>query len=366
MRDTDHQHNQPTAAGGTVPEPTAVVRPTVQLSLWPAAGMVFSLVALALLLMGAESPTVQTLTITFVSIVLEAMPFMMLGALVGGFIEVFVSRDRIAAILPRKPWAAIAVAGLLGVIFPVCECAIIPVVRRLLRKGVPFSAAVAYLLAGPIVNPIVAASTAVAYAWDWSVVATRLIAGYGVAVFVALMMHELFGGNRALLASNNTHTHDHDGCCGHDHEHEAHAQDGTEPTTSTRVSRAFAHAADEFLAVTKYLIIGAFIAAVAQTLIARETFVALASTPALAIPLMMVMAVVLNLCSESDAFVAASFRTTLPISAQMAFMVLGPMLDLKLIAMYLSFVRKRALAAMIVMICGMVFFLMMILQATNV
>ncbi len=335
---------------------------------WTIAGIAFVTAALAVLVLERGSPAVRTLSITFVSIVLEAMPFMMLGSLVGGFVEVFVSRDRIAALLPRRPWAAIAVAGLLGLIVPVCECAIIPVVRRLLRKGVPFSAAVAYLLAGPIVNPIVAASTAVAYAWDWSVVVTRLIAGYGVAVFVALMMDELFSGNKALLTGAEGHNHADRACCEHDHHHD-HGARGNEAAGATtmpaRVGQAFGHAADEFLSIAKYLIIGAFIAGVAQTVIARDTFITLAATPLLTIPLMMVMAVVLNLCSESDAFVAASFRTMLPISAQMAFMVLGPMLDLKLIAMYLSFVRKRALAAMIIMICGMVFLLMTILHVAN-
>jgi len=99
-----------------------------------------------------------------------------------------------------------------------------------------------------------------------------------------------------------------------------------------------------------------------QSFIARQTFVDLAATPVLTIVLMMGLAVVLNLCSEADAFVAASFRTSLPLSAQMAFMVLGPMLDLKLIAMYLSFVRKRALLVMIVLMGALVFGMMLTLH----
>jgi len=332
---------------------------------------VLFLVAVGWVLVSAGSrPAARTLSITFVSIVLEALPFMMLGSLIGGLIEVFISRDRIAAVLPKRRWLAVFLAGLVGMVFPVCECAVIPVARRLLRKGIPFSAAVAYLLAGPIVNPIVAASTAVAYGWDWAIVGARLICGFGIAVFVGLMMDELFPGNRALLAPHQHGTakknHAHAcGCSGHHHKHTGHAQSESRLERALEKGvQALGHAADDLLNVSRYLIVGAFVAALAQTVIDRQALMALADTPPVSILLMMGMAVGLNLCSESDAFVAASFRMTLPISAQLAFMVLGPMLDLKLIAMYLSFVKKRALAVMAGMMCVLVFALMMLLETT--
>ncbi len=322
--------------------------------------MVFSFVALAVLVFGANSPAVQTLAITFVSITLEAIPFIMLGTLIGGFVEVFISRERVAALLPRSRTLAIIVAGLLGCVIPVCECAVIAVTRRLVRKGVPFSVAVAYLLAGPIVNPLVAGSTLVAYNGDWLVVLARLLCGFAIAVLVAIIVDELFPGHRALLSETIDDQADHNHC-GH-----AGCCSSAGPTADLplhrRILSALEHAANDFLLVSQFLIIGAFFAAVSQALISRQTFVDLANTPAVTILLMMTLAIVLNLCSEADAFVAASFRTTMPFSAQLAFMVLGPMLDLKLVAMYLSFVRRRALLVLIVLICCAVFGMMMLLH----
>jgi uncharacterized membrane protein YraQ (UPF0718 family) len=110
--------------------------------------------------------------------------------------------------------------------------------------------------------------------------------------------------------------------------------------------------------VGQFLVLGAFIASICQTLIPRHAFLTVSHAPVLAIMIMMGMAVVLNLCSGADAFVAASFRTVLPLSAQMGFMVLGPMLDLKLSAMYLSFIKKRAFIALVVLMYSTVLILM--------
>lgn len=110
-----------------------------------------------------NSDAVRYFSLVFSSIMLEAMPFMLLGVLVGGAIETFVSRGRMEALVPRRDWAAACAAAALGVVFPVCECAIVPVVRRLAGKGLPAAAAISYLLAGPIVNPVVGLSTAMAY-----------------------------------------------------------------------------------------------------------------------------------------------------------------------------------------------------------
>lgn len=121
--------------------------------------LMLTLATLSLPILAGDNPGVQAFALVFVSIVLEALPFMLIGSCVGGLIEVFVNRDKLTALLPRSPWAVTCMAAALGLVFPVCECAVVPVVRRLARKGLPLSAAVAYLLGGPIVNPIVGAST---------------------------------------------------------------------------------------------------------------------------------------------------------------------------------------------------------------
>jgi hypothetical protein len=293
----------------------------------------------------------------------------MLGSLLGGLFEVFVPRETVARLLPERKILGILVAASLGLLLPVCECAVIPFTRRLVRKGVPFSTAVAYLLAGPIVNVLVGSATLMAYAWNWHVLAARMIFGYVVAVTVALCMDRFFPGHSALLDPAMAgvrkdddcgcgHDHDHDH---HDHDHEHHDHEHHEKTAAiwVRLAEAINHAGDDFLSVGQFLVIGAFFASICQTVIPRHTFLLMAHAPALAIMLMMGLAVVLNLCSGADAFVASSFRSVLPLSAQMGFMVLGPMLDLKLSAMYLSFISKRAFVTLVVLMYSFVFVLML-------
>ncbi|WP_319406443.1 permease [uncultured Desulfosarcina sp.] len=146
------------------PHPTRQDTPAAQVYLL--AQLAFLAALLCLVFFFRRTPWFDTLSITFVSIFLEALPFMLLGALIGGFIEVFVSKTLITRIIPAGILPAILLAAGLGLVFPVCECAIVPVVRRLFSKGLPLGAGIAFLLGGPIVNPLVALSTAVAYGND--------------------------------------------------------------------------------------------------------------------------------------------------------------------------------------------------------
>lgn len=322
---------------------------------WAKVGLtLLTLAFLAVPLVGARSPFVQTFALVFLSIVLESLPFMLVGSLVGGLIEVFVSRERLAACLPRRAWAATCVAAGLGLVLPVCECAVVPVVRRLTRKGMPVSAAVAYLLGGPIVNPIVAASTLLAYKFDWTVVAARTAAGYAIAVSVGLAMGRLFRQRPALL---ETHPEPFPASCGHAHAHQDacecghdHGGHSSGRSLSRRLLAALRHASDDFLAVAHFLIIGAAIAALAQTALERRTVLDFASLPLVPLLAMMLLAILLNLCSEADAFIAASFRGLMPLPAQLAFMLTGPMFDLKLLLMYRTLFTRRAIFALSILI----------------
>jgi len=300
------------------------------------AQLLFILIAFGLLIFFRNRAPFHTLGIIFVSIVLEALPFMLLGTLIGGFIEVFISREKITRWLPQGSWWTVFVGAGIGIIFPVCECAVVPVVRRLLHKGVPLSAAVAFLLGGPIVNPIVAASTAVAYFADWSIVARRMIFGYLIAVAIGLLMSLFFTRAKAVRGEVFPHLFHGDTVSTANH--------GKSPALGENTVLVVSHAAKDFLDIGRFLVIGAFFAALLQTLVPRQIFAAAVSTPVFSILLMMILAVVLNLCSEADAFVAASFRSSLvPLSAQLAFMILGPMLDIKLILMYLKIFQARAI-----------------------
>lgn len=349
----------------------------------------FLAAALFFLPNGTEAGSLNALAIVFVSIVLEAIPFMLVGSLVGGFIEAFISRERMATLLPQKGWLTVCIAAGAGLVFPVCECAVVPVVRRLTGKGLPFSAAIAYLLGGPIVNPIVAASTALAYAFDWRIVVLRLSLGYGIAVAIGLIMGRLFTSVEAIK-DNGTAFKNQALSCGCHHHTNGEAcfetpqafqiitnQTGiitdcecgcSHPVSDRWVDKAgaaFAHAMDDFLAVGHYLVIGAFIAALAQTYIDRSSFLSLTATPVLSVAVMMALAVLLNLCSEADAFIAASFRGLMPIPAQMAFLLTGPMFDLKLLLMYQSVFTRRAIVVLASLILAAVLVIAVGLEMLN-
>lgn len=319
----------------------------------------FLCIVIALLVMSHSPdwrPMVSDLAISFVSIIAEAMPFMLLGSLVGGIIEVFVPQEWVRRSLGTRGYVAVFMGAGLGVVFPVCECAIVPVVRRLLNKGVPLSAGIAFLLGAPIVNPIVAGSTWLAYRGDWEVVITRMLCGYAIAVFVSLVMHVMFRNMPVLAQQTAPESVSACGCCGHDHSN-AH-----EPHVGAKFWAAVQHACNDFFDVGRFLIIGAFVAALARTTVGVDMLWDLFASPVLAILMMMGLAVTLNLCSETDAFIAAGFQGVFPHAAQMAFMVLGPMLDMKLLLMYLTLFCKRVIVTLSLLIFSTVLTAMILLH----
>ena len=327
-----------------------------------AAAIMFEVAVLtfALVVLGAgmltRDPVVRDLAINFVAIILEAVPFMMIGALIGGIIEAFVPPEFLQGLLSGRTKSAVFVAAGLGVLFPICECAIVPIVRRLINKGVPLPAAIAFLLGAPIVNPVVAASTLLAYQGNWGMVATRMVCGYVIAVSVALVLGAMFKNEAgALLPGGASCEH---GCChcenpDHDHSHAG---------LPSKILEAITHARDDFFTFAKFLIIGAFVAALARATIDVVAFRELFASPILSIPAMMGLAVALNLCSGTDAFIAAGFRAVFPATAQMAFMVLGPMLDLKLMLTYFTLFKSRVIGVLALLTVLTVLIAMMALQ----
>nr|WP_321464882.1 permease [uncultured Desulfobulbus sp.] len=321
------------------------------------AGLLFLSMALLVLLLGQSKPyagLVGDIAINFLAMMVEALPFMLIGSLAGGIIEVFVPMGLVEKIFQRRLRAIFAAAAM-GMIFPVCECAVVPVIRRLLGKGVPFGAAVAFLLGGPIVNPLVAASTAVAYNMDWRMVALRLGCGYAIAAMAGMLLSLRFTNENALIPQLRPLSA---ACCGHEHC----SADRHTTSLGAKIFHATGHAADDFFSVGYYLVIGTFIAAFVRSVVPLEIFNHFLCSPWQAILVMMVMAILLNLCSEADAFIAASFRDLLPGSAQLAFMVLGPMFDIKLFLMYFGLFSKKVIAALIATVLFAIFFTMLALH----
>lgn len=257
----------------------------------------------------AGNAELSTAGTVFCGVFVQALPFLGLGVVVSGLIAVFVSPERLARWLPRRTGAAILATGLAGAALPGCECGSVPVARRLFSDGVAGAAALTFMLAAPAVNPVVLVATAVAFPGQPGVVAARC-AG---SLLTALIMGTIWSrwGRPEWITRRMPATH---------------------PSSASRWTVFSEAARHDFVQAVSYLILGAAAAAAMHVLVPREVFTHLAGNLVLGVLIMAVLAVVLALCSEADAFVASSL-TMLPLVPRLVFLVVGPAVDVKLFAM---------------------------------
>jgi uncharacterized protein len=286
---------------------------------------------------------VQNFFLVFASLLIEAIPFILLGALVSAAIEVFVPKTVFEklALLPKP--LQLPVAGLAGAAFPVCECGSVPVARRLIVKGLMPSAAVTFMLAAPVLNPIVIASTAVAYRGRdilWPMVIGRAGLGFLVAMAVGYAVSDETKEQLLRRRSGRSRTLD------HEHELSSHSPDARGWTKATSF---FGHLSGDFVFMARFLVIGAMVAAALQTFVPQSIIGGVAEMPVINILAMMGLAFVLSLCSESDAFVAASF-VQFGVGAQLAFLVFGPMVDTKLGILYGATFRQGFFRTVVIVV----------------
>jgi uncharacterized membrane protein YraQ (UPF0718 family) len=267
----------------------------------------------------------------FLSVLLEGVPFILLGTLLSGLIDQFLPARVMTRLLPRNAFFGISLSALMGLVFPMCECGIVPVIRRLIGKGLPVANAVTYMLAAPIVNPIVAISTYAAFRGQGAAEFTVLRMGLGAFVAILVGFAVLNLPLRAVLKKNVLAT-------------VIPPPDRDHHKSSTPLGRRLISAMEagvrDFLDVMVYFILGVAVASLFGTAINQELFLPLAINDWIAVPSMMTLAGILSLCSSSDAFIAATF-VTFPAVAKLAFMVFGPMMDLKLIFIYSAVFTRR-------------------------
>ena len=279
----------------------------------------------------AESQVLGTFGVVFVSIVVEALPFILIGAVASALIAVFVPARAFARIrrLPRPLQVPAAAAA--GFAMPVCECGSVPVARRLILRGLNPQAGIAFMLAAPILNPIVLASTWVAYGAAGSALEMTVArAALGLAVAVAAGWALGRCGSADLLRPR--------------------PEDAADERREGPRGEAFVeHVANDFLFMARFLVLGAAIAAALQTALPQDLLSGVAGAPVIGALALMGMAVVLSLCSEADAFVAVSF-TAFPLGSQLAFLVLGPVVDAKLAALYGATFRRRFVLRLLVIV----------------
>jgi uncharacterized protein len=278
------------------------------------------------------------------SLFIEAVPFLLLGTLASGLVEVYVGGDFMRRWVPCDPMRGVLVGAVLGLFLPVGECGVVPLTRRLLRKGLPLPAAIAFMLAAPVVNPIVIAGTLAAFGLG-QVLALRLGLTLLIAVVTGLIFARTRQPERWLMPSAWPVVAGASGLPGC-------TALPAPPTLSPHdrgpaLRRAAAIAVDEFFELGALLVAGALLAAGLQTQLPQAALPALASGPVTSAVAMLMLAVSLSVGSLVDAFVALPLASQMMTGSLLAFLVFGPMVDLKSTLLYLSVFRRRTVAGLV-------------------
>ena len=246
----------------------------------------------------------------FLATMLQALPFLVLGVLVGAAISAFVPAAALARTLPRRTLFAVPVAGLAGALLPGCECSAAPVTNRLVSRGVEPAVALTFMLAAPAINPVVMVATAVAFPRHPEMVWARFFGSLLTASIVGFIWARWAGHKWVRITSDH---HSHDG----------------------RFDAFTTTATNDFVQASSFLVVGASLIATLQTVVPTKVLRSLGGSGFTGVIIMVLLAVTLSVCSEADAFVAAGL-SQFSLTARLAFLVVGPMIDLKLIALQIA------------------------------
>lgn len=289
----------------------------------------------------------------FLSIILESLPFILLGVLISSLIQEFVSQATLLRLMPKNRAVAVFVSTLLGLVVPVCDCGTVPVARRLIAKGLPMSAAMAFTLAAPVVNPLTMIATYVAFGMNPTMMLARTATTLSIALAIGWVLLYLEPKNRNLsfqhelhmieMAAtqheanvhaperNNDHAIEHDQLHGHAHNH---SHDLTHHFQSKRtlrqvLSNVIRHTIIEFFEVGVFVVFSAAVAALLQTAFPAALLATVSQHPVGSVAAMMLLGMILSLCSEADAFVARSLAGLTTNGGMLGFLVIGQMIDLR-------------------------------------
>lgn len=317
--------------------------------------------------------------VAFLSILFEGAPYILLGTIISGFVGVYLPADAMERLLPKSRGRAILLCGLLGGIFPVCECAVVPVIRRLVQKGLPVGCAITYMLAAPIINPIVVISTLSAFEGQDAVFVTvsRILMAYIIATIIGAFVSRIpmakvlnrqvlagIEGNGGRNLQEESHRKDGENDCSgegkpdHGHHHD-HGNTGSGSASELRLIHAMRMSLRDFCDTSMYFILGVLITSVFNTQFDQAVLDPVAGNDLFAVPMMMGLAFVLSLCSTSDAFIAATMHLFSQV-AKLAFLVFGPMMDIKLVFMYLVVFRRNFVLGLVAGVFSLVVLLSLV------
>lgn len=307
-------------------------------------------------LKGDVMEQLTTFATIFLGIFIEAAPFLLLGSLASGLVEVFISKDDMARVVPRNLIGATIVGGMMGFVFPVCECGVVPLVRRLFNKGIPISMGVAFLLAAPIINPVALASTYAAYGFG-----EMLMLRFSMGLLVATSIGLLFSLNPrplSILRPGSIPAFAGASPQASQKIHKAHKTPKriekmnlvqVKQPMHQRLQMALRFASDDFFDMGKYLVIGSMLAAGMQTVVSQSTLTDLGSGPVSSVLTMQLLAFVLSVCSTVDAFISLAFSNTFTTGSILSFLVFGPMVDIKSTMMFLNVFNRKIVLYLILL-----------------
>lgn len=273
---------------------------------------------------------IKNISIIFLSIFFESLPFLFLGAIISSIIEEYISNEKIAELIPKNRVLGSIVGVFLGIFIPACDCAVIPITKRLIKKEVPINVAVSFMLASPIINPVVILSTYYAfYRTNPEIFWYRIFFGILVSLIIGIIMGIIF-------TNKNVITNDKCECLCHeedkiDEDFKDLLNDIEKENHSIKknIIHIFKHTSVDLYEVLKYLILGALIASIIQVLLPRNILLMFNKNHILSVLAMMMFAYLISLCSTADSFIGKTLLTSFTKSSVIAYLLLGPMIDIK-------------------------------------
>jgi hypothetical protein len=263
-----------------------------------------------------------------VSVLIESLPFVFLGILLSVVVQVWLPDGFLLRHLPRNGVLRRLAISLIGVLVPVCECGNVPLTRGLIMKGLTVAEAMTFLLAAPILNPITIITTYQAFGWDNGILAGRIAGGFIIANLIG-WIYSRHPRQESLLTSQFEAA-----CSRADSDHGAHGG---------KIQRSIRLFSRETNAMMPALFIGCGVAGLIQVGISRDVLVTLGSNPVWSVVALMALAFVVSICSNVDAFFVLSFGATFLPGAIVAFLVFGPMIDIKMLALMRTTFRAKTL-----------------------
>ena len=276
----------------------------------------------------------QDLLTLAISVIVESLPFVILGILLSIIVQVWIPEAWLIRYLPKNPWLRRAAISFLGVLLPVCECGNVPLARGLMVKGFTVSESMTFLLAAPILNPITIITTHQAFGWDGGILIARLVGGFVIANLVGWLF-SLHRDQDSLLTARFAAE------CRVPDQH-AHSE--------TRMQQSLTLFVREASVMMPALFIGSLVAGAIQVLVPRAVLVSLGSNPLWSVLAMMVLAFVIAVCSNVDAFFILPFANTFTSGSIATFLVFGPIIDIKMLALLRTTFTTRVLVQLTVLV----------------